>query len=297
MDQQPRYDIAILLPTRGRSEMLERSIRSLIELADDPGKVQLMFGFDNDDDVGTKAFMTELRPWLDEKQVQYRALTFQPLGYIRLNEYVNELARKSDARWLVFWNDDAVMETQGWDTEIMKWDGKFRLLAFHTHRDHPYSIFPIVPRAWLDLLGYLSPHQISDAWLSQQAYMLDIWQRIPVDVLHDRHDLTGNNDDETFRNRPMLEGNPRDPRDFHSLAQMDKRHRDAYVIRDYLESELGYDMTFFDRIFTGEQDPWERLAANDVNRQMVQFKNPHTHFAAQAQLQAQGRKADHESNA
>lgn len=281
MDQQPRYDIAILLPTRGRSEMLERSIRSLIELADDPGKVQLMFGFDNDDQIGTETFMSEIRPWLDQHHVQYRALTFQPLGYIRLNEYVNELARKSDARWLVFWNDDAVMETQGWDTEIMKWDGKFRLLAFHTHRDHPYSIFPIVPRAWLDLLGYLSPHQISDAWLSQQAYMLDIWQRIPVDVLHDRHDLTGNNDDETFRNRPMLEGNPRDPRDFHSLAQMDKRHRDAYVIRDYLESELGYDMSFFDRIFTGEQDPWERLAANDVNRQMVQFKNPHTHFAAQ----------------
>jgi len=293
--KQPRYDIAILLPTRGRSEMLERSIRSLIELADDPAKVQLMFGFDSDDEVGTQAFLTELRPWLDEKQVQYRALTFTPLGYIRLNEYVNELARKSDARWLVFWNDDAVMETQGWDTEIMKWDGKFRLLAFHTHRDHPYSIFPIVPRKWLDLLGYLSPHQISDAWLSQQAYMLDIWQRIEVDVLHDRHDLTGNNDDETFRNRPMLEGNPRDPRDFHSVVQMDKRHRDAYVIRDYLESELGYDMTFFDRIFTGEQDPWEKLAANDVNRQMVQFKNPHTHFLEKAGL-AQPKEKANESN-
>jgi hypothetical protein len=238
-----------------------------------------MFGFDNDDDVGTQCFIDELQPWLDEHKVNYTAMTFNPLGYIRLNEYVNELARKSDARWLVFWNDDAVMETGGWDQEIMTHDGEFKLLAFHTHNDHPYSIFPIVPRKWLDLLGYLSPHQISDAWLSQQAYMLNIWERIPVDVLHDRHDLTGNNGDETFQNRPMLEGNPSSPVDFHSMTQMDLRHRDCYKIATYLRTQ-GCDLSFFDRVFQGKQDPWEHLAKNDVNKQMVQFKNPHTHFRA-----------------
>jgi hypothetical protein len=278
---QPEFDIAILLPTRGRADMLERSVKSVIELAENPSRVQLMFGFDNDDPVGIKYFVEELQPWLDQQSANYTAIKFAPLGYIRLNEYVNELARKSDARWLVFWNDDAVMETQGWDTEIMKHDGEFKLLAFHTHNDHPYSIFPIVPRKWLDLLGYLSPHQISDAWLSQQAYMLDVWQRIPVDVLHDRHDLTGNNNDTTFQNRPMLEGNPNDPRDFHSANQMNIRHTDCYKLATYLRSQ-GIDTSFFDRVFVGEQDPWEKLAANDVNKQMVQFKNPHAHFASEA---------------
>lgn len=273
----PEYDIAILLPTRGRDGMLERSVKSLIDLADIPIRIQIMFGFDKDDEVGTQYFVNELQPWLDENRVNYTAMTFNPLGYIRLNEYVNELARKSDARWLVFWNDDAVMETQGWDTKIMDWDGQFKLLAFHTHNDHPYSIFPIVPRAWLDLLGYLSPHQISDAWLSQQAYMLDIWQRIEVDVLHDRHDLTGNNNDATFQHRPMLEGNPKDPNDFHSTKQMDRRHRDAWKIAGYLDSQ-GHDMSFIKNVFAGTQDPWEKLAKNDVNKQMVQFKNPHSHF-------------------
>ena len=281
----PEFDIAILLPTRGRSDSLERSVKSVIELAADPSRIQIMFGFDNDDDVGTQCFIDELQPWLDEHKVNYTAMTFNPLGYIRLNEYVNELARKSDARWLVFWNDDAVMETGAWDQEIMIHEGEFKLLAFHTHNDHPYSIFPIVPRKWLDLLGYLSPHQISDAWLSQQAYMLDIWERIPVDVLHDRHDLTGNNGDETFQNRPMLEGNPRDPRDFHSVQQMDVRHTDCAKIAQYLESKRGQDMSFFANIFRGTQDPWEKLALNDVNKQMVQFKNPHSHFAEKARQQ------------
>ena len=287
---KPEFDIAILLPTRGRAEMLERSVKSVIDLADNPAKVQLMFGFDNDDDIGIKYFTDELQPWLDKNNVTYTAMTFAPLGYIRLNEYVNELARKSDANWLVFWNDDAVMETKGWDTEIMKHQGEFKLLAFHTHNDHPYSIFPIVPREWLDLLGYLSPHQISDAWLSQQAYMLDIWERIEVDVLHDRHDLTGNNDDETFQNRPMLEGNPQNPMDFHSVTQMDRRHRDAAKIADYLLAERGQDMTFFANIFNGTQDPWEKLAKNDVNKQMVQFKNPHSHFAQEAAKQQEAKK-------
>ena len=45
------FDIAILLPTRGRAEMLERSVQSLVKLAKDQDRVQLMFGFDNDDDL------------------------------------------------------------------------------------------------------------------------------------------------------------------------------------------------------------------------------------------------------
>lgn len=278
---EPKFDISILLPTRGRSDSLERSVKSVIELAADPKRIQLMFGFDNDDEIGVKHFTDELKPWLDEHKVAYTAMSFAPMGYIRLNEYVNALAKASDARWLVFWNDDAVMETGAWDQEIMTYEGQFKILAFHTHNDHPYSIFPIVPRKWLDLLGYLSPHQISDAWLSQQAYMLDIWQRIEVNVLHDRHDLTGNNNDETFQNRPMLEGNPHDPRDFHSIAQIELRHRDCAKLATYMKS-ANLSTEFFDNVFKGIQDPWEKLAKNDVNKQMVQFTNPHTkHFQNQ----------------
>jgi hypothetical protein len=96
----PEFDIAILLPTRGRSDSLERSVKSVIELAADPAKVQIMFGFDNDDDVGTQYFVDELQPWLDEHNVNYTAMTFNPLGYIRLNEYVmNWLATAMLVGW------------------------------------------------------------------------------------------------------------------------------------------------------------------------------------------------------
>ena len=272
--KNPEFDIAILLPTRGRADSLERSIRSLVELADNIGRVQIMFGFDNDDEVGVKHFQDVVQPYLDSHSVEYTAMSFAPMGYIRLNEYVNALAQASDARWLVFWNDDAIMHSGSWDTSIMNYEGQFKLLAFDTHNKHPYSIFPIVPRAWLDLLGYLSPHQISDAWLSQQAYMLDIMERTDISVEHDRFDLTGNNHDETFQNRPMLEGNPLNPLDFHSIKNTNLRMEDAAKIAMYLEKEKGISMKFFADVFRGQQDPWEKLKLNDVNKQMMQFQHP-----------------------
>lgn len=270
-----KYDIAMLLATRGRTDSLGRSIRSLVELASDISRVQLMFAFDRDDSVGLEYFTTDLKPWLDQRSVTYTAMKFDRMGYIGLHKYNNAMAAASDAKWLCIWNDDAVMETQDWDKTIMSYDGQFKLLSYKTHNLHPYSIFPIVPRKWYDLLGYISPHPTQDGWVSQQAYMLDIYERIDVSVLHDRYDLTGNNLDETYRNRPMLEGKPDDPRDFHSTKMLDLRHRDAAKLAMHLRS-IGESTTFFENVFRGTQDPWEKLAKNDVNKLMVQFANPHS---------------------
>jgi len=274
----PEYDIAILLATRGRTESLGRCIHSLINLADSPDRLQLMFAFDDDDKIGEKYFHDELQPWLEQREISFFAVKFPRQGYHRLNVYNNKMAEYTNSHWLMIWNDDAVMETQGWDTEIMKREGEFKLLAVHTHRDHPYSIFPILPRKWYDLLGYISPHSVQDGWLSQQAYMLDIYERIPVWVLHDRADITGNNNDVTFRERAALEGRPNDPDDFHSVQQIELRHRDCDKLATHMVSQ-GLSVDFFINIFKGTQDPWEKLARNDINKQMVQFDNPHKHFA------------------
>lgn len=270
MTTQNEFGIAVLLPTRGRTDALSRSVLSLINRCVMQDRVQIIFGFDTDDDIGKQHFAKELQPWLDEKKVHYLAMEFEPLGYERLNEYVNALGAASSADWLFFWNDDAIMESTGWDREILKHTGEFKLLAVHTHRDHPYSIFPIVPRAWMEQLGYLSPHALTDAWTSQIAYKLDIWERIPVYVTHDRHDLTGNNNDETFRNRVMFEGNPNHPKDFHHPHWIALRMRETDTLSKYMQTQ-GMDTTFWDNIKLGQQDPWEKLKVNDINKQMAQF--------------------------
>ena len=268
-----KFKIAVLLPTRGRTDALNRSVISLFNRVVNKGTVQLVLAFDNDDTIGIEHFQNDLQPWLDDNNIDYKALTFDRMGYRRLNEYVNACAAEADAEWLMFWNDDAIMDTPGWDREIDKYTGQFKILAVHTHKDHPYSIFPIVPANWFSLFGYLSPHQISDAWLSQQGYLLDIFERINVYVTHDRHDLTGNNSDDTFEEggpQNMNEGNPANPDDFHNLSWINRRMLDTEKIAAYMKS-IGLDTTWWENVKLKQQDPWEKLKANDVNNQMMQF--------------------------
>jgi hypothetical protein len=265
------YKIAILLPTRGRTEALDRSLIGLLEQAADLSSIQVLLGLDTDDTIGIAHFQDELQPKLDAMGVDYTAMAFKPMGYGRLNEYINELAKNSSADWMFFWNDDALMETPGWDNKITEHTGEFKLLAVHTHHDHPYSIFPIVPRTWLDVIGHLSLHSMTDAWLSQIAYMVDIWERIEVDVVHDRADLTGNNKDDTYKNRELLEGNPNNPRDFHHPKMSLTRINECDKLWAYLKSQ-GSNSNWWESVKAGTQDPWAKLKENDINKQMRQFQ-------------------------
>lgn len=263
------YNIAMLLPTRGRTTALDRSVMTLFDCATDKDQIQILFGFDNDDTVGLTHFAEKLQPWLDKNNIQYTALTTAPQGYSKINRYYNMLASKASADWLFLWNDDAVMETPEWDQKIIRHTGEFKLLKAHTHNEHPYSVFPIWPKEWHDLVGYASRHQMIDAELSQIAYMLDIIEKIHVYITHDRFDLTGNNFDKTHSDRTAFEGNPDDPRDFHHHGFNDARINDCVRIAAYLESK-GHDMSFWHSVAKGTQDPWEKLKQNDINQQMHQ---------------------------
>ena len=266
-------DISILLPTRGRPKPLEQCLRTLLDRAKDPSRIEVMLAFDNDDVENIAHFTEVIQPYLDNLGVEYSAIQFDRLGYMRLNEYLNELAKHSQGSWLFFWNDDAVMKTQDWDQVIRDNAQEFNLLRAETNHEHPYAIFPIVPSAWYELFGYLSSHQISDAWISQISYMLDIMITVPVKVVHDRHDLTGNNHDDTFKNRPMLEGNPNHPRDFNYVEWRKQRLQDAVTINQHLES-IGQSTQWFKNVVAGTQSPWEKMCGPefDPNKQLMQYK-------------------------
>jgi hypothetical protein len=263
------YKIAVLLPTRGRTTALKLSIISIFNRVLDLDGVQLLLGFDNDDMVGLSYFSTDIQPWMEEKGINYTVMVFDPMGYNGLNRYYNGLATQAKADWLFVWNDDALMETTGWDKIVTSHTGEFKLLKIHVHREHPYSIFPIYPKEWYDLFGFVSRHQMTDAELSQIAYMLDIMEIVEIYATHDRHDLTGNNNDHTYKNRDLLEGNPSNPLDFHHRSYGNGRLMDTEFIAKYLESK-GVDLTFWKNVKLNKQDPWEKLKANDINNQMTQ---------------------------
>lgn len=262
--------ISILLATRGRTDMLKRSLQSLIDTASDVSNLEILLAFDNDD-VKTLEWVEEnLLPVLDDHSVDYTCMSFDRLGYARLNEYYNALSAQAKGHWLFFWGDDAIMETPNWDTVILA-EKRFRILRAKAHNEHPIAVFPIVPTKWVELLGYFSPHQLNDSWVCQVGYLANIVENIPVEITHDRFDLTGNNNDETYKNRPMFEGNPSDPRDFHHPDMNRRRFEDVEKLIKYF-GEIGEDTSWWANVKLGKQDPWEKLKANDVNKQMVQFQ-------------------------
>jgi len=266
-----QYNIAVLLPTHKRTDALRRSLFSLIDLAYDLDSVQFRFGIDNNDDIGLDYFTDNIQPELDERNINYEALGFEPLGYAGLNQYFNTLARDADADWLFVWCDDAIMQTQDWDQRIRECTGEFRLLKVHTHNEHPYSIFPIYPAEWIETLGYISRHQMGDAESSQMAYWLDIMKIIEVDVTHDRADLTGNNKDEAYQKRELLEGNPNNPRDLHHEFFVKHRFIDAERLGAYMKSR-GLSTQWWEDTKSGKIAPMHRLKENDPNNQIVSFE-------------------------
>jgi hypothetical protein len=92
---------------------------------------------------------------------------------------------------------------------------------------------------------------------------------VEIYATHDRHDLTGSNQDLTYKNRTILEGNPNNPQDFHHTSYGQGRLEDTEVIANYLKSK-GIDTSFWEKVKAGQQDPWKKLRENDINKQMVQ---------------------------
>ena len=260
--QQPktkRSVISVLLPTRGRTDVLRKSLDSLVSKAKNPERIEILFGVDEDDLATIDYIKEEIAEDLKKVGIEARASIFKPLGYENLHIYVNTLAGAATGDWMFFWNDDCLMVSEGWDEVIDQYNGQFKLLGpKDNHAGHPYAILPIVPKDWFILMGHLSQNPQNDAWLSHIAYMLDIFERIDFEFIHDRADITGNNDDDTFQNRKYMEGNPSDPADFGHADMQQARVSSAAKIAWFMD-KMGNHNDWWDKVVAGEQDPFEKM--------------------------------------
>ncbi|MEH0417818.1 glycosyltransferase family 2 protein [Streptomyces sp. B21-083] len=178
--------ISVLLPSRGRPKALTESIDSLLNQADRPGRIQILIAADPDDpDTVDVDLPWQASMWTAPERY----------GYPRLHEYVNRLAEQADGAWLMLWNDDARILTDGWDSIVH--EQAPRVLWPRSNDIPTCNTFPIWPAAWTRHLGHvsLSPH--CDSWIQYLGQTLDRHERVDIDILHDRADLTGGHDDAT----------------------------------------------------------------------------------------------------
>lgn len=163
-------------------------MHSLRDTASDPGRVEVCVIYDPDDPE-TGRVAREL-----ECQIVVEAPT--RWGYRRLHEYFNALVSISSGDWLMLWNDDAVMQTDGWD-DVIASESPGVLSLRSNFRD--LDMFPVAHRRVVDAMGHFSLSNHNDSWLHDVAVGAGCLRGVDVYVHHDRFDLTGNNQDDVYR--------------------------------------------------------------------------------------------------
>ena len=188
--------VSVLVPSRGRVAALEAAEKALLDLADLPGEVEFLVALDPDD--------PDLYSYVDSLPDGQFWVAGERYGYTRLHEYYNHLAEMAAGDWLLVYNDDARMLTPGWDTIIT--NAPPGVLKMQANHNGGGNLFPAFPAAWAKALGCVSPFPHPDVWLLKVAEILGCHYQIPVEVLHDRADVTGGHDDQTYAEGRKLLG-------------------------------------------------------------------------------------------
>lgn len=194
--------VSVLLPTRKRTRMVEHSVASVLSLATDPSQIEIAVAYDDDDEESHNYFSSDRwKTFVGSRGGTQIAFQCPNWGYSDLHNYYNLMAERSRGRWLLVWNDDAVMLTPGWDQQLKEIEHFQGMVHMHCTTYPKLTLFPLFPRSWVDFFGCAAGGPHIDSWIQDICYEAGTVKKIQAEILHDRFSETGNNNDETFQNR------------------------------------------------------------------------------------------------
>lgn len=182
--------ISVLIPTRGRLQWLQECIESILTTASNPARIEILLGMDLDDTETVKGIQDTIT-LKGYKQVHVEL--FERAGYKNLEIYMNRLAELSTGDYLLCFNDDARIRTQGWDQVLEAADAaKDTISVFQLKNNHSDgNIFPFVPRIWYETLGHISLAAPYDSWIGLIADSLGVNKKIDAFGYHFRTEKEG----------------------------------------------------------------------------------------------------------
>lgn len=187
--------VSILLPSRGRVEMLKRTLRNIADTCgSDPSTVEILIRLDEDDDesiAAQESFHAACSP-IDLKII----VGPRGEGYKNFHVFVNELAVVARGDFLMLFNDDARFLSRNWPLAILYWQNRLVILRFNTP-GFSENIFPAVHRKIFEILGHYSLDTHCDSWIESVAYEL-FMQRDEMSVEIDHFRGTDEAMDQTY---------------------------------------------------------------------------------------------------
>jgi len=165
-----RSEISLLLPTRGRVQMLQRLFDSLVATADGIETVEVILYID-EDDMATQAVD---HPML--RLVRLVKPPRQPMG--RMNQQCYEA---STGRYVMLINDDVVARTRGWDRRIKDSFGKFPdeialVYGNDLYQGEALSTMPVLSRRVCELIGGVCPQGYHNTYID--LHLFDLFKKL-----------------------------------------------------------------------------------------------------------------------
>jgi hypothetical protein len=159
--QSSTTKISVVLPSRKRIEMLNDTLFSIFSNAD-PNNVnfEVLVKLDLDDHES----IDYIKNWSNE----FENITFitnsRKKGWLNMVDFVENLIRCSQGKWILSINDDVVIKTHNWNTLLEKYLTEFKI--FYPDPCFGYRwAFPIFPKKIYEVLGHISPHNQIDTYL------------------------------------------------------------------------------------------------------------------------------------
>lgn len=196
--------LSLLLPTRGRAELVSRLFKSVVRTAEHPDRLEVLLFVDRDD--------TPSRDMESEDLVLKRIVGHR-VRMGAMNQACYEAA-SGDAVMLI--NDDAVCQTPGWDTRILDVlreaaRGIGMVWCNDLFREQAMPNFPAVTRRACELMGGVCPPDYLRDYVDTHLY--DIfrklerlghrqWVYLPDVVIEHLHVEAGKGDPDATSHKP-----------------------------------------------------------------------------------------------
>jgi glycosyltransferase involved in cell wall biosynthesis len=204
--------VSILIPTRKRIKLLKECLDSLNTKTQDKSLVEILIKIDTDDQE-TIDFINQYK--ITSPIFIKEVITDRKKGWSSLDEHMNYLSSFSEAEFLLGFNDDVEMLTEGWEQQYIPYKEKNFFLAIHIESVKEgivhkwwegYNAFPTIPHDIRTYMGALQGHPMLDDWwehvmrpIRDQGLDLNRW--INVTILNKRPDggeITNSPIDQTF---------------------------------------------------------------------------------------------------
>jgi glycosyltransferase involved in cell wall biosynthesis len=228
--------VSVIMPTRGRSQLLCESIDSLYSLAKDKTLIEFLVKVD-DDDKDTMDTVVRLSSLLPIKMLVYP----KGAGYHEIHHWINDLCALTKGDWIYLFNDDSKVKTPEWDQMLLNveidstnWHGVTDICMFVTPTiTRPgANEFILLRRKVFEIVGHfsLSPH--GDNWIYRLMSMIDSAFTIPIEVDHFSEKMT----DDTRKD--SVEAYKTTITSLIGIPGTKQRLKDAVKLLDYIEKKV-----------------------------------------------------------